>query len=278
MLALAKAFASSHAEAAADVLDGLPAEAAAALLTALPPGAAGNVLVHMRALNCLKHIPADAAAACLYDLAPQPAAEVLRRLDLDQRAAIIASLPRARRLQIDLILRQPTQTVGAWMETRMATARVGSAVAEVRRRLVLHDDSTDGWLFVIGPRRQLVGAIPFGRLMTAPGPARVETLLRGGPSPLRANVVIGAAIDHGGWRDHDVIPVVDGQTRLVGVLSHASLRRALAEVMRADIKDVPKGTLMDVANIWYLGMAEIMNATIARKPDTNATGRPGETP
>jgi hypothetical protein len=47
--------------------------------------------------------------------------------------------------------------------------------------------------------------------------------------------------------------------------------------MRADIKDVPKGTLMDVANIWYLGMAEIMNATIARKPDTNATGRPGET-
>jgi hypothetical protein len=75
-----------------------------------------------------------------------------------------------------------------------------------------------------------------------------------------------------------VIPVVDGQTRLVGVLSHASLRRALAEVMRAHVKDVPKGTLMDVANIWYLGMAEIMNATIARKPDTNATGRPGETP
>ena len=35
---------------------------------------------------------------------------------------------------------------------------------------------------------------------------------------------------------------------------------------------------MDVANIWYLGMAEIMNATIARKPEPPSTDRPGGAP
>ena len=93
-------------------------------------------------------------------LAPQPAAEVLRRIEPTLRGQILTALPRARRVQIELIIRQPRQTVGAWMDTRIATARTATAAGEAVRRLALHDDSANGWLFVIGARREFAGARP----------------------------------------------------------------------------------------------------------------------
>ena len=220
MLVLAEAFATRHAEAAADVLDGLPPDSAGAFIASLPAEAAGNLLAHMRTLqmtNCLQHMPLEQAVAGIGSLAPQPAAEVLRRIESALRGQILTAMPRARRVQIELIIRQPRQTVGAWMDTRVATARNGTAAGEAVRRLALHDDSTNGWLYVIGARREFAGAIRIGTLMNAAPQTRVEALLGRGPPPLRANVAIGAALDHGGWREHDVLPVIDGKERLVGM-------------------------------------------------------------
>ncbi len=281
MLMLAKAFAAANAEAAADELDGLPADGVAAFIADLPAEAAGQVLVHLRSqqtANCLQHLPLTQTVACLRSLAAPAAAEVLRRLSPDKRHEVLTAMPRARRVQIDLILRQPRQTVGAWMDTRIATARTGSTVGEAVRRLALNNDSTNGWLFIIGARRELAGAIRLGALMNAPAATRLDALIGRGPPPVSANIAVGAAVQHPGWKDHDMLPVIDGKQQLIGVLPHASLRRALTEIARAPVKDDTKGTIMDVANIWYLGMTEIMNAAIARKPVSTTPDRPRDTP
>ena len=134
-------------------------------------------------------------------------------------------------------------------------------------------DNTHGWLFVTEAGRRLTGAVRIGMLAQANAETRVDVLVQPAPPPLRANVTVSAALSHSGWTYHDLVPVVEGDHRLVGVISHANLRRASAEAGRARVTNEQSGTILDLANVIYLGMAEVMNATIARKPkDMVASG------
>jgi Mg/Co/Ni transporter MgtE len=161
------------------------------------------------------------------------------------------------------------------MDTRIATARPATTVGDALKRL--RDDGSNDWLFVVGAHRHLIGAVRLGTLMRAAPDLRVGALMRSPPPPLRANVAITAATGHQGWSEHDILPVVEASNRLIGAISHVNLRRAAAEVDKAAISNEHSGSMMDVANIVYLGMAEVMNATIARKPgppSKNGPGRP----
>jgi len=267
MLVLARAFSERHTEAAVDTLDELPPNAIGALVAELPADSAANLLARMpaaQATACMGFVPQSKTVSIVRCLSPQSASDILRGLDAAKRQSILSALARWRRVQIDLVLRQPRQTVGAWMDTRIATARPATSVGDAMKRL--RDDGSNDWLFVVGMHRHLIGAVRLGALMRAATDARIETLMRPAPPPLRANTAIGAAVEHAGWQQHDILPVIEASSRLIGAISHVNLRRAAAELEKAPITNEHSGSMMDVANIVYLGMAEVMNATIARKP------------
>jgi magnesium transporter len=278
MLTLARAFAERHTEAAVDALDELPPSAIGALMSELPADCAANLLTRMpaaQAAACMAVVPQAKTVAVVRCLAPQSAADILRGLNPALRQQILAALARWRRVQIELVLRQPRQTVGAWMDTRIATARPATNVGDALKRL--RDDGSNDWLFVVGTHRHLAGAVRLGALMRAAPDLRVGALMRSPPPPLRANVAITAAMDHAGWQEHDILPVVEASNRLIGAISHVNLRRASSELEKTPVTNEHSGSMMDVANIVYLGMAEVMNATIARKPGPPSKNGPGRT-
>jgi Mg/Co/Ni transporter MgtE len=165
MLILARAFAEQHAQETVDALEELSSAEAGAMIGALPAESAAELLRHIpapRAAECLAEMPQAKAVAAVRNLAPSPAADILRRLPMAAREPILAALARWRRVQIELVLRQPRQTVGAWMDTRIATARPASTAGEALRRMPA--DNTHGWLFVTGASRRLKGAVRIGML------------------------------------------------------------------------------------------------------------------
>jgi magnesium transporter len=272
-LPLARAFAARHAEDAADVLEAQEADAAAALLAAMDDGDGAAMLEHMAPAAlaaALDRLPADEAVARLRGMTPQGAAGALRAMETGRREALLAALPRARRVQIGLILRQPLLTVGAWMDSRIAPVRHGATAGEALRRLSRQEGEVVSPVTVTDGERRLLGAIELPHLLAAAADRPVEELMTADPPRLFANAALDAALLHPGWAEHDALPVVDADGKLVGMIRFAVLRRAVAEMETGSAPDTGLGSFMDVANLCYLGMAGVMNATIARRPGDEA--------
>jgi len=274
-LPLAIAFAAGHPDAAARALEELAPEAVGTLLGALDAAAAAPVLAAMApsaAAAALHGVSLRKIVERLRTLPPQSAAAILRAMEVPRRERVLAAMPKARQLQLGLVLRQPRRTVGAWMDSAIPSVRLDSAAGAVRERLA-RDGAAPTRLFVADGDRRHVGAVEAAKLLAAPDDAAIESLYTAGGPALRANVTLDAASDHPAWHDHDVLPVVDHAGRLVGAIRYATLRRATGDAAPgrpAGIHD-EIGTAMQLANLLYLGMADAIDSTIAyRRPPSPA--------
>lgn len=268
-LALAAAFAASHPEAAARTLEDMAPEETGALLGSLEAAAATPVIAAMA--------PAAAAAALgnlsirktvdrLRGLAPQSAGAILRVMDPDRRERLLAAMSKARQIQVGLVLRQPRRTVGAWMDSAALTVRPSATAGAVRERLA-RNGAAPPLLFVTDDDQRHLGSLDAAAVLSADAGATVEALHAAGGPALRANLTIDAAAADPAWREHDVLPVVDHAGRLVGAIRYATLRRATGETASAGPAGVREeiGTAMQLANLLYLGMADVIDSTIARR-------------
>ncbi|GEM_PF-2466890 len=267
---LAHAFAKRHAERTAEVLESLDPDAIAGFITSLPLDGDADVLELMapRTLaEALALLSEADATHWLRRITPQAAAGALRYLADAQRGALLTAMPRARQLQITLILRQPLLTVGAWMDTRVEAVRENAAIADVLKHLTNNDVSVPV-TFVVDEGRHLIGTVDLAKLVTAAPDTPLTALMIKNPPRLRANVAIETALQHGAWEEHDALPVVDSHDKLVGVIRFAALRRGHSGALTARDPGHEFGSFMDVANLCYIGLAGAMNVSIARQKST----------
>src|SRR5690606_1316257 len=116
---LAMAFLTLHPDAAARLLEGMPAGAARALLPRRDAPLAAAVVDKMLATDaarCLEQLPPDAAAAITAALGVPEAAAVIRHLPPAAREALLAAAAPQRAVALRLLLSYPPHTVGAWMD------------------------------------------------------------------------------------------------------------------------------------------------------------------
>jgi Mg/Co/Ni transporter MgtE len=175
-------------------------------------------------------------------------------------------LSRTRQFQVGLVLRQPSQTVGAWMDTVAPPVPSDATMAAIRPMLA-RDTPVPTHLFVVDGDRRLIGSLAVSAVLAAEDEARVDEICTlGGPS-LRANAGLDTAIADPGWQDHDELPVIDHAERFVGAVRFARLRQALAESRPDERPMTParSGSIMDIVNLCFIGMARAIDASIARR-------------
>lgn len=268
-LPLAAVLAAAHPEDAAGLLIEFSAADTASFLEALEPRTAAALLAAMPPTEGAAGLAAMAPSAAVTRLAlmpPRAAAGLLRSLSNDQRSALLAGLSRTRQFQVGLVLRQPSQTVGAWMDSTVHAVPPDATMAAVRPMLA-RDNPIPTHLFVVDAERRLVGSVTVSAVLAAPDEARVDELCTVGGPFLRANAGIEAALADPAWQDYDELPVVDQADQFVGAVRFAVLRQALAE-SRPDertLAPVAGGSIMDIANLCYIGMARALDVTIARR-------------
>ncbi|MYF71148.1 MAG: magnesium transporter [Proteobacteria bacterium] len=179
----------------------------------------------------------EQAAEAVANMATDDAVEVVEALDADVQQAVLDGLPRIRRTRIREGLAWPEDSAGRLMQRNVVALRdhwnVGQAIDYLREADGLPEDFFD--LFLVDRGHRPIGAIPLSRVLRTPRSASLTGIAR------RDLQVIPADMDQEEvafrFRQRDLIsaPVVDGDDRLLGVITVDDVVDVIHEEHEEDI-------------------------------------------
>ena len=266
---LSLAFMRDHPARAAQVLESLLPADAGQLFARSPARLAALVLAAMmphRAARCVQDLDDARVLELLAPMATQPTVALLRQLPEARRQALIKGLPTAAALASALMLGYANDTLGAWADPDVlmleAERRVGDALARVRATPPAH-----GLVFVADAERRLIGSVSLGALLHAPDTATLASLAQPSRMVLAAHAPLAATADHPGWLQSSLLPVLEPGQRLVGVMTHDGLTRALRRATAAPA-ETPADTsvLVLLARAYWQTLSGLVNGGLGLLP------------
>jgi magnesium transporter len=228
---LALAFLREHPGDAARVLEPLPAPDVAAFLAGTAPAVAApviNLLASQAAARCLENLPSAHTAAILEKLHADVAVMLLRRLAPDLRRLILGAMPARRAAALHMALRYPDAVVGSVMDAAVFAVREDLPVREVISAARIHGGTLQDHLFVVNDRKELVGVVDVMQVLVSDRSLRIEELATPPLHSFAARASLAGVRDDPAWDSYNLVPVVDHNRLLLGVVSRDTVNRALA--------------------------------------------------
>ncbi|MDX1527974.1 MAG: CBS domain-containing protein, partial [Gammaproteobacteria bacterium] len=209
-----------------------------AFLSSQAPSHAANVLDRMdetRAASCVLKLSDGTLRDIVSELDPARAALLLSRLDRDERDARLSKLDPGLATELQELMSYPEDSAGHLMETRVPTFRPGLTVKETLERLRSAGERPRFSLLVVDEARKLLGLLTLADIVIADPGSRLEQLIKDRPPAIHAMAPrddVVAALTQARLR---VLPVVDGQDRLLGIIRHDALVKAVQEDAAGDL-------------------------------------------
>lgn len=267
--ALSHAFLEAHPADAARVLERLSSVSAASLLKSTPTRLAAPVLSHMLPMSgarCIEHLEDADAAGLLRAVGAQNGAALLRQFETGRQGRLIALLPTPVALMYELLLGYPRGTVGACMDPRVpglpADMNAGDALERIRRG----EETASPAGFVIDHDQRLRGQLALVELLRASATTPLSRLVHPSPHRLPAQSLVAGLQDHPGWHEASALPVVERGDRLVGVLTHSAMRRALALAEQPRTRGPSDSTLAAIAGAYWFSVSALLQAVVSQIP------------
>lgn len=260
---LTQAFLEAHPQDAALHLESRPAAEVVSVLGGLSTELAAGLLRRMAlasAAECLARLPDGQAGEILSALPIDTAAGLLRLLGSEDQARLLGSAQEEVSAELALLLRYPEETAGAWMDPGVLAlpgdVRVSEAQTQVRRlaRRVRY------YLYVVDRAHRLIGVLSLRQLMLAPGKEILSSLMREHVASLSVNADRTVVLAHPGWREFHVLPVVNEERVLVGVLRYETLRR-LEEKLTPDV--APQSAVavaLMLGELYWISISQLLQA------------------
>jgi Mg/Co/Ni transporter MgtE len=275
--ALAQQFVEVYPQAAARVLESAAPVMASTFIDAVPDKNSSSLLASMlpyHAGKCVSQLSPDVAARYIAELEPRIAVGILRYVPAESRDAILENIPRRAAARIFLILNYSRSMVGAWVDPTVLSLPADCSIGEARLRLKQEGYADFHRIYVVNEAHALTGCVRLVRLIQAEETHRLAEHLEPAPPALSASASLDAALGDSGWLENDYLPVLDRRNKFLGVLRYAALRTAASQPLSvAEDRDV-SGTFMDLAESYYLGLADIMSTSLAiDKPAKEAGSR-----
>lgn len=256
---LVAAYLRLHPEAAARLLESMPAEQANAVLNAVDTATAAPVVGHMLptyAAHCIEQQqPAD-AALIFERLGSRESVAVLRHLPTELRENVLSSLGPQWLMAFKLLLSYPTNTVGAWIEPRVLTLPDDCTAGEARDRVARSEQQAQTRIYVLDRARHLRGAVRGVALLQVASRKKIVSLLEPAEA-LWAREPLATAQEHGVWERHTEAPVVNRDEEFIGVISYADLRKAFRQIHHVagqngdrDIAEVSELFAIGAGSLW----------------------------
>lgn len=273
-LDLSRSFLEHRPVECARMLEAVPAADAAALLATCPAHVAAPVLAAMSAAaaaELLERLPADVAKSALDDFTTHQAAAVLRGADRNRAERLSALLPRRISHDVSRILNYSPDLVGAWCRAATPTfppdIEAGKALEKIRQTT----DVVELIVLEVGEHKY-GGAIPLARIVQAKPRQRLRGLILSDLTPLYDRSTLASVATLQVWSVHNVVPVVDRQNRLVGVLFERTLRDALGDIQaRARTREEDSSTLLSLTSGYTRVLSSALDLMEARwQPPENA--------
>ncbi|WP_028466489.1 magnesium transporter MgtE N-terminal domain-containing protein [Nisaea denitrificans] len=267
---LAADFLRQHPAEAASILEKSDSEQIAAFAKTLDEDEATRLLMALSsqtAAASLRHFGEKDTIAMLGNMPRREASNILRRTPRKRREAYLASMPAATRLQLEVVLHQPTHRVGAYTDSGLVAVTPNTTVEAIRKRL-RSVESPVSVIFLVNDKQQLLGSFPIGRLFSVKGSETASSLADTTRQSLNVRTTLEDGLASPDWMNNDVLGVVDREGKLVGSVRYAILRQANEPVAAPEAVEAGSD-YMRVADNLYVGLAEVLLTTIP-KPKPHA--------
>ena len=280
LIPLTLAFMGSRPDAAARVLEDMPAEDAAALFAQVPARVGADVLRRMAAFSaarCLETLPAERGAGLLRELPFVDAVTFFRNLAPGARTAISDDLPADLARDLRIAVTYPVGTVGAVMDQTAVSVAATRTVDDVAKLVKRRRRKTTDHLFVVDDAGRFLGTVRAGDLLRADGKTPVADLMDGTVAALSNRATLASVLGNPQWNSYLALPVIGRTGNFLGALSRAALGAGLAELRRGHRTRTHDGadTLMGNLISAYLLACAGMLRTVAHIGDP-APGTIGE--
>jgi len=224
---------------AADIIEQLDEEDAAQLLSELPPAEAAEILEEIApelAVELLEQFPLAELAAALNEMPSEAAADLIGELDDETSENVLAAMSDEAETGVRHLLVYPSDTAGGLMTTEIAALPLGLTTGEAIERIrQLHEEYEDlSYVYVVDEEDRLHGVISFRDLVfKRPGAPLADVMIVDPVSvtPLTDREEVAELAQ----RYHLFgIPVVDGQGRLVGMVTTEGVIEAVQDEASED--------------------------------------------
>ena len=260
-LELALTFVQAHPDAAARELELQPPEITAGLMNTLPLPQGRDVMKQLLptyAARVCAQLSVDRAVGLLVGSSVNQVASILRCLPKINRKALVKGLPEKTAALCRLMLSYSEDTVGAWMTADIVMLPVDSVAGEALQRLALSGGVTDSEAIpVIDKSQQVIGTAAMRDLLRAQEQTTVSQIMHEVPAALSSRTSLASASRHEGWRQRDIMMVLNRNRQLVGMLRHLDLRRSL-ERFGELTGQVPQSDLLSGISEVYSGALSAM--------------------
>lgn len=224
-----------------EILSDLAPEDRAVLLRLLPQQLAADVF---------EQLGVEEQERLLFALGNEQVARILNEMEPDDRTALLEELPAAatqkllnllspeeRKVAVTL-LGYPEDSIGRRMTPEYVAVKRDWTVAEVLAHLrqVGQQRETLNQLFVVDPQGKLAGVVRLRNVVVAEMDVPVAALLDPSVIALRATDDQETAVEMFRKYDRTVLPVVDSQERLVGVVTVDDVLDVVTEEATEDIQ------------------------------------------
>jgi magnesium transporter len=224
---LLEQFILNHPDDAAGIIEKMTGDEILHLLEILPDNLIGKILTFLNmstAVQCLKAMKIEKVAKIIDTLTLNLAPALMRRLPKGSQDSILSSLPKDKSVLIKRTLSYSEDTVGAIMDPSVFTIYTDNTVADVLNILKKQQDDDIHYLYIVSRDYQLTGVLSITELLQLSSDQYVSTVMTTDVIKLQAEVNIKLIFNHSGWNDHHVLPVVDQNNILQGVLRFKTLR------------------------------------------------------
>jgi len=268
---LTLAFLGSHGVEAARVIEALPAADAVGLFAEIPARIGAPVLAAMlptSAARVLSLLDEELALALLTVTGTQSSVAILRHIAEPARSRLIMALPTVTAVASRILLGFPEDAVGAWTDPEVIalapSAQVSDALARVRQGQSFDVDH----VYVVDAERHLLGRVSLHALVRVAESTSLAALVKPTPDAIAALMPVASAAGMTAWERTAVLPVIDRDQHLIGVLRKTALTRALSSRSRQP-RSADEASVTGVLAASYWGIVSGLAATaLAVLPQT----------
>lgn len=217
-----------HPGQAADVLRGLPQQEVMSFLEALTPASAARVLSRLDSQmlgHCMVSMGAKPLARIIASASHEDSVEIISHLPDTRYDELISACPDQEQKLSARLYAYSRKTLGAIASPDFVRAKSGQLCGDVKRNLAAGEWDADSPLYLVDASGVLLGTLPYLAVI-ADRNANAEVDQVSQPiQALSEHTTVTAALDARQWTTHSVLPVVDGNHRLIGTVTRAQLLR-----------------------------------------------------
>jgi len=257
----ARAFLEAHPDEVAVLLERMPPGDVAGFVEQLPVAGAVEVIRRMAlalGADVLERLSEERALAVLTLLPVDTTAGLLRRVEPAHRDTMLERLPEETRSTLQILLRYPEHTAGAYMDSRALALPQEMGVGEARARVRRAARQALFYVYVVNREQQLAGVVNLRELMLADGKQALSEVMQTNVARIPVGAGHAEILAHPAWRDVHALPVVDERDVFLGAIRYGTLRALEDEYASWRQSRSPAALALSLGELYWLGVSGLM--------------------